>query len=248
MKFTDKVAIVTGGSRGIGNAIVEKFVKKGASVVLCASREETADKAVAALKEKYPEAAVEGIWPTLTDSKSVEAAFAQVKEKFGHIDILVNNAGTADSTPFDQYTEEKFDQVMDLNVKAMYNCSRAVVPYMEEQKSGVIINISSMVSINGQPSGIAYPTSKFAVNGFTISLARELGPKGIRVDAVAPGITYTDMMRQVPKNMIDPLVARIPLQRLGEAEDIANAVLFLASDKASYITGTVLNVDGAMRV
>ena len=118
---------------------------------------------------------------------------------------------------------------------------------MTAQKSGVILNTSSMVSISGQPGGVAYPTSKFAANGFTLSLARELGPLGIRVNAVAPGITYTDMMRAVPKEVIEPLIAKIPLRRLGQPEDIANAFVFLASEKASYITGAILNVDGLAR-
>ena len=244
MLLKDKIAIVTGGSRGIGYATVEAFLAEGATVVLCGSRQESADKAVAALKEKDPQAKVEGLWPNLSDYDAVKAAFDAVAEKYGRIDILVNNAGVSDATKFDAYTAEKFDQVMDLNVKAVFNCTKAVVPHMEAQGSGVILSTSSMVSIYGQPSGLAYPTSKFAVNGMTLSLARELGPKGIRVNAVAPGVTYTDMMRAVPKEYIDPLVAQIPLRRIGQPEDIANAFTFLASEKASYITGVVLRVDG----
>ena len=137
---------------------------------------------------------------------------------------------------------------MDLNIKGVYNCTRAAVEYMEKQGSGVILSTSSMVSIYGQPSGVAYPTSKFAVNGFTVSLARELGPKGIRVNAVAPGIIETDMMRAVPLEVIEPLIAQIPLRRLGQPEDIANAFVFLASEKAAYINGVVLSVDGMARV
>ncbi len=152
--------------------------------MLCASRQETADKAVAKLKEAYPDAAVEGIWPDLSDYAAVKEAFAVIAEKYGTIDILVNNAGVSESTPFSKYTEELMDKVLDLNIKGVYSCSRAAAEYMEAQGSGVIINTSSMVSIYGQPAGIAYPTSKFAVNGFTLSLARELGPKGIRVNAV----------------------------------------------------------------
>lgn len=246
-QLENKVAIITGGTRGIGYAAVEAFLEEGATVILCGSRPETALKAVEQLKEKNPDAPVEGISPDLQSYDEVSAAFQTVAEKYGHIDILINNAGISDSLPFTSYTEEQFDKVMNLNVKGIYNCSRAVVDQMTAQKNGVIINTSSIVSLCGQPSGIAYPTSKFAVNGFTLSLARELGPKGIRVNAVAPGITYTDMMRAVPKEMIDPLIARIPLQRLGQPEDIANAFVFLASDKASYITGVVLNVDGLAR-
>lgn len=247
MLLENKVAIVTGGSRGIGYATVEAFLQEGAKVVLCASRQETADKAVNQLKEAYPEAVVEGIFPNLSDYAAVKAAFDGVADKYGRIDILVNNAGMSDSTKFTEYTDEIFEKIMDLNVKGVYHCAKAVSGHMIEAGSGVILNTSSMVSMYGQPSGIAYPTSKFAVNGFTLSLARELGPKGIRVNAVAPGITYTDMMRNVPKDLIDPLIAQIPLRRMGQPEDIANAFVFLASDKASYISGEVLHVDGLAR-
>lgn len=247
MELKDKVAIVTGGSRGIGFATVQAFLKEGAAVVLCASRQETADKAVAQLREEFPEAKVEGIWPELSSYEQVKAAFDKVAEQYGGLDILVNNAGVSESTPFSGYTEETFDKVMDLNVKGTYNCSRAAAELMEKRGGGVILNTSSMVSITGQPSGVAYPTSKFAVNGFTLSLARELGPKGIRVNAVAPGITETDMMKAVPKEVIEPMIARIPLRRLGQPEDIANAFVFLASEKASYISGVILSVDGLMR-
>lgn len=247
MLLENKVAIVTGGSRGIGYATVEAFLQEGAKVVLCASRQETADKAVNQLKEAYPEASVEGIFPNLSDYAAVKAAFDGVADKYGRIDILVNNAGMSDSTKFTEYTDEIFEKIMDLNVKGVYHCAKAVSGHMIEAGSGVILNTSSMVSMYGQPSGIAYPTSKFAVNGFTLSLARELGPKGIRVNAVAPGITYTDMMRNVPKDLIDPLIAQVPLKRIGQPEDIANAFVFLASDKASYISGEVLHVDGLAR-
>lgn len=247
MLLENKVAIVTGGSRGIGYATVEAFLKEGATVVLCASREETAAKAVAKLKEADANAKVEGIFPNLSDYAAVKEAFDKVAGKYGSIDILVNNAGVSESTPFTDYTEETFERVMDLNIKGVYNCSKAASEHMIAKKSGVILNTSSMVSQYGQPAGIAYPTSKFAVNGFTLSLARELGPKGIRVNAVAPGITYTDMMRSVPKEVIEPMIAQIPLRRMGQPEDIANAFLFLASDMASYISGEVLHVDGLAR-
>ncbi len=247
MKFDGKVAVVTGGSRGIGFATVKAFLNEGATVVLCASRKETADAAMAQLTEADKNVKAEAIYPNLLDYNEVKAAFDKIIEKYGKIDILVNNAGISNATPFSKYTEEEFEKVMDLNVKAVYNCSRAVSENMTENKQGVILNTSSMVSITGQPSGVAYPTSKFAVNGFTLSLARELAPHGIRVNAVAPGIIETDMMKAVPKEVIEPMRARIPLARLGKPEDIANAFVFLASDEASYITGVVLSVDGLMR-
>ena len=163
------------------------------------------------------------------------------------MDSLVNNAGGSESTPFMEYTEETFDKVMDLNVKGVFNTTRAAAECMVARGTGVILSTSSMVSISGQPSGFAYPASKFAVNGLTVSLARELGPKGIRVNAVAPGITETDMMKAVPKEVIEPMIARIPLRRRGQPEDSATAFAFLASDEASYITGVVLSVDGMAR-
>ena len=247
MKLNHKIAIVTGGSRGIGYATVEKFLQEGATVILTASTQASADKAVEKLRNAYPNALVDGISPDLSDLESVSQAFQSVMEKYGSIDILVNNAGVSESTPFENYTEDIFDKVMDLNVKGVFNASRAASEYMISQGSGVILSTSSMVSRYGQPSGMAYPTSKFAVNGLTLSLARELGPKGIRVNAVAPGITETDMMKAVPKEVIDPMIGQIPLRRLGQPQDIANAFAFLASDEASYISGVILHVDGLAR-
>ena len=247
MRLKDKVAIVTGGSRGIGFATADAFLREGAAVIIGASSPASAEKAVVKLKEKYPDAKVNGISPSLSSLEEVRAAFADVVKTYGRIDILVNNAGASERTPFTEYTEEIFDKVMDLNVRGVVNASRAAVDYMVEQGSGVILSTSSMVSKYGQPAGLAYPASKFAVNGITLSLARELGPKGIRVNAVAPGVIETDMMKAVPKEVIDPMIAQIPLRRLGQPEDIANAYVFLASDEASYITGVVLSVDGMAR-
>lgn len=247
MRLKNKIAVITGGSRGIGCATAEAFLREGAVVILTASSQENAERAAQKLRENYPDGKVQGISPTLTDPESVRSAFAQIEQRYGRIDILVNNAGVSESTPLTKYTEDIFDKVMDLNVKALFNAIRAVADGMAERGEGVILNTSSMVSIYGQPSGLAYPTSKFAVNGMTLSLARELGPKGIRVNAVAPGITETDMMRAVPKEVIDPLIAQIPLRRLGKPEDIANAFVFLASEEAAYITGIVLQVDGLAR-
>ena len=247
MRLKDKVALITGGSRGIGFATADRFLQEGAVVILTASSQGSADRAVALLKEKHPGGTVAGISPDLSSLESVRAAFQEATSVYGCIDILVNNAGVSESTPFMEYTEETFDKVMDLNIKGVFNATRAAAECMVARGAGVILSTSSMVSISGQPSGFAYPASKFAVNGLTVSLARELGPMGIRVNAVAPGITETDMMKSVPKEVIDPMIARIPLRRLGQPEDIANAFVFLASDEASYITGVVLSVDGMAR-
>ena len=243
----NKVAIVTGGTRGIGYAVVEKFLQNGATVVLFGSRQETVTKAIASLKEKNENWEVSGAWPTLTDADAMTAEISKIKNKYGRIDILVNNAGISDSVSIEKYTAEHFSKIMNLNVNAVMNGILPVVEIMKQQGGGCILNTSSMVSICGQSSGVAYPTSKCAVNGLTWSLARELGPFHIRVNAVAPGITRTDMVAALPKEMIQPLINRIPLRRMGEAEDVANAFLFLASDMASYVTGEILSVDGAMR-
>ncbi len=239
-----KVAVVTGGTRGIGYAIVEKFLENGAQVILFGSRKETVNNALETLRKKYSK--VDGFYPKLTDEKELSSVFQQIKDTYGHIDILVNNAGISSKTKLEDYTEEEYDKVSDLNIKSVFTCSKVILPYLKETK-GVILNTSSMVSIYGQPSGVMYPTSKFAVNGMTKSLARELAPFGIRVNAVAPGIIETDMVRSLPKEMIEPLIQTIPLGRIGKPEDIANAFVFLASDMASYITGVVLSVDGLAR-
>ncbi len=241
-----KVAIVTGGTRGIGYAIVKKFLNNGAKVVFFGSRQETVDKALASLKEENANYDVMGLFPNLSSEEEVRKAFEEVKNKYGKIDVLVNNAGMSSRTPFDQHTMEEYDKVMDLNVRAVYTCSRVAVDYMKE-KGGVIINTSSMVSIYGQPSGVMYPASKFAVNGITKSLARELGKYNIRVNAVAPGVTETDMVKELPKEMVEPLLRTIPLGRIGKPEEVADAFVFLASDMASYVTGEILSVDGAAR-
>ncbi|MBQ8390624.1 MAG: 3-oxoacyl-ACP reductase FabG [Oscillibacter sp.] len=247
MRLKDKVAVITGGSRGIGYATAEAFLREGATVVIAASSKASADKAVASLKEMFPTSRIGGIAPDLGNLEEVRSIFRTVTATYGCLDILVNNAGVSESTPFMEYTQEAFDKVMELNVRGVFNATRAAAECMVPRGRGVVLSTSSMVSITGQPSGIAYPASKFAVNGLTVSLARELGPKGIRVNAVAPGITATDMMRAVPKEVIEPMIARIPLRRLGQPEDIANAFVFLASDEASYITGVVLSVDGMAR-
>lgn len=238
-----KTAVVTGGTRGIGFAIVKKYLENGANVAIAGSRKETVEKALAQLPEY--EDRIMGIWPNICEPEEVAAAFASVKEKFGRLDILANNAGVSSRTSLYEYTLEEFSKIMDVNVKAVFVCSQAAARIMKEQGGGVIINTSSMVGEYGQPSGCGYPTSKFAVNGLTKSLARELAKDQIRVNAVAPGVTKTDMVAALPKEMVDRISAGIPLGRVGEPIDIAHAYLYLASDLASYVTGVTLRVDGA---
>ncbi len=238
-----KTAIVTGGTRGIGLAIAKKYLENGANVAIAGSREETVEKALSQLQDYKDN--VMGIWPDLCNPEEVASAFASVKERFGSLDILANNAGISSRTSIYDYTLEEFSKILDINLKAVFVCSQAAARIMKEQGSGVIINTSSMVAEYGQPSGCGYPATKFAVNGITKSLARELAKDGIRVNAVAPGVTKTDMVAALPKELVDRISAGIPLGRPGEPEDVANAFLYLASDMASYVTGIVLRVDGA---
>ena len=241
-----KVAIVTGGTRGIGLAVVRNFLNNGAKVALFGSKKESIEKALSILREENENFQVSGFYPDLTSEREIRDTLAKIAEEFGKIDILVNNAGLSSSTKIEDYTIEEYDKIANVNMKGVFVCSKEVVPYLKETR-GNIINISSMVSICGQPAGCVYPMSKFAVNGLTKSLSRELAPVGIRVNAVAPGITKTDMVASLPDEMIKPLIATIPIGRIGEPEDIANACLFLASDMASYITGEVMQVDGGAR-
>ena len=241
-----KVAIITGGTRGIGLATAKKFIEENATVVIFGSKKETVDKALSELKEAFPKKEILGFYPNLIDESELKEVFDKIKEKFGHIDIIVNNAGISSKTKIDDYSEEEYDKISNLNIKSVFMTSKVAVPYLKQSK-GVILNTSSMVSIYGQPSGVMYPASKYAVNGITKSLARELAPFGIRVNAVAPGIIETDMVKDLPKEMIEPLIKSIPIGRIGKPEDIANAFLFLASDMASYITGVILSVDGLSR-
>lgn len=241
----NRVAIITGGTRGIGLETVRLFKSQNAEVILFGSKAESVEKAVTELKNSGME--VKGYYPDLNNFEEIEKIIKEIKEEYGHIDILINNAGISANRKIEDTTSEDFSKIMDLNVNAIFNMTKAVVPYMKEQGSGVILNTSSMVSLYGQPSGCGYPASKFAVNGLTKSLARELASSNIRVNAVAPGVTKTDMIANLPEEQLAPIVKSIPLGRIGEPRDIANAFLFLASDMASYITGEILSVDGAAR-
>jgi len=242
-----KVAVITGGTRGIGFATVKKFLENGATVAMLGSRQETVDRALAKIKEEDPEAKVVGYWPNLNKVDEVEKVFQEIKERFGRLDILVNNAGISAREKIYDYSADEFSKIIDLNVKAVFNCAKEAATIMKAQGGGVILNTSSMVSIYGQPAGVGYPASKFAVNGLTKSLARELGKDNIRVNAVAPGVTRTDMVAALPEEMVKHLVATIPLGRAGEPEEVADAFVFLGSDMASYVTGEILSVDGAAR-
>lgn len=237
----NKVILITGGTRGIGFATVEKFLACGCKVALLGSRKETVDQALSKLS-MYTD--VLGFYPDLSNKDAIKETVDHIINVWGKIDVLINNAGVSNATPLLSYGDDEFEKVMNLNVNSIFNMTKAVVPYMKEQGQGVILNTSSMVSIYGQRSGVAYPASKFAVNGLTKSLARELGMFNIRVNAIAPGVTATDMVSALDDKIVNQLKMMIPLNRLGQAEEVANTFLFLASDLASYINGAVVSVDG----
>lgn len=242
----NKVVLVTGGTRGIGYATAKAFLDNGARVALCGSREETVHKALEKLTSENKDYNVMGFSPDLLDLSQIKDMMKEITDTWGTIDVLINNAGISDDKSIYVQDEDHFDKIIDLNVKAVFNCSKAAAEIMKEKHSGVILNTSSIVSLYGQRSGVGYPTSKFAVNGLTKSLARELGRDGIRVNAVAPGVIATDMVAALDKSIIERMAQNIPEGRLGEPEDIANAFLFLASDMAAYVNGAILSVDGGL--
>jgi 3-oxoacyl-[acyl-carrier protein] reductase len=244
MRLKGKVAIITGAGRGIGKATAETFAREGAKIVIADFDEESGNRVAEEIKATGAEAIF--IKVDVADNKSARSMVEKTIDVYGHLDILVNNAGITADGWLTKMDEEAWDRVININLKGVYNCSRPAVEKMMEQGSGVILNASSVVGLYGNIGQTNYAASKFGIIGLTKTWSRELGPKGIRVNAVAPGYTMTDMMRTVPEKLLDSLKAKNPLKRLGEVEDIANAYLFLASDEASYVNGEVLSVDGGL--
>ncbi|MCX7695316.1 MAG: 3-oxoacyl-ACP reductase FabG [Caloramator sp.] len=244
MRLQGKVAIITGAARGIGKATAEKFLKEGASVVICDINQEQVDTAVSELKGIGEN--VLGIKVDVTNRAEVDEMVRLTVEKFGKVDCLVNNAGiTADNTLL-KMTEAEWDRVIDINLKGVFNCGQAVAKVMVDQGSGVILNATSVVGLYGNYGQTNYAATKWGVIGMTKTWAKELGKKGIRVNAVAPGFILTPMTEKMPEKVLEMMKDKAPLKRLGMPEDIANAYAFLASDEASFITGTVLSVDGGI--
>ncbi|MBU5487764.1 3-oxoacyl-[acyl-carrier-protein] reductase [Clostridium sp. MSJ-8] len=240
-----KTAIVTGASRGIGKATALKLASLGANIVLnYRSNEEEASK----VKEEIKALGVETIMVKADISKmdEVENMISTAKEKFGTIDIMVNNAGITKDTLIMRMKEEDFDSVINVNLKGVFNCLKCITPIMMKQKSGKIINLSSVVGITGNAGQVNYAASKAGVIGMTKSLAKEIGSRGINVNAVAPGFIETDMTDVLGEKAKDEYKKGIPLRKLGKPEDVANVIAFLASDAADYVTGQVIHVDGGM--
>lgn len=252
MRLKDKICIVTGGAAGIGKATAQRFAEEGATVVICDVNEEQGHQTAEALGP-----AVRFVKVNVADRAAVGAFVDEVVEQYSRVDVLVNNAGVLrdgtlvkmkDGELVKQMSEADFDLVISVNLKGVFNCTQAVAPHMIRRKSGVILNASSIVGLDGNFGQTNYVATKSAVIGMTKVWARELGRSGIRVNAVAPGFTSTEMVAAMPENILASMKAHVPLGRLGEPRDIANAYLFLASDEASYISGEVLRVDGGIVV
>jgi 3-oxoacyl-[acyl-carrier protein] reductase len=246
MRLKHKVCVVTGAAQGIGLATAVKFAREGAHVVCCDRRQPGVDAAVAACEAEGAQAL--GAVVDVTQRAQVDAMVAAAKARFGRIDVLVNNAGITQDARLQKMTLAQFDAVIDVNLRGVFHCAQAVVDTMVEQGSGVILNASSVVGIYGNFGQTNYAASKFGVIGFTKTWSRELGPKGIRVNAVAPGFVDTPILAPMPHKVVEQMRESVPLRRLGQPEEIANVYAFLASDEASYVNGAVLEVSGGLTV
>ena len=247
MNLEGKTAVVTGGSRGIGRAVCLELAKGGANVALCyAGNEAAAQETVQAVEALGAQALA--VRCDVSDAAQVDALVLAAVERFGQIDILVNNAGITRDGLVMRMSEEDFDAVIAANLKGAFLCMKAVSRLMLKRRQGRIVNLSSVVGLRGNAGQVNYAASKAGVIGMTKSLARELASRGVTVNAVAPGVTNTDMVAALPKEMVERISAGIPLGRPGEPADVAEAYLYLGSDKASYVTGVVLRVDGGAMV
>jgi len=245
-RLTGKVAIITGAAQGIGLATAIKFAQEGAHVVVCDVRQEGVDAATQACLSQGTKAL--GFVMDVTQREMVDAVVSAVFDQWGRIDVLVNNAGVTQDARLQNMTAEQFDRVIDVNLRGVFNCAQSVAQTMIAQGSGVILNASSVVGIYGNFGQTNYAATKFGVIGFTKTWSRELGPKGIRTNAVAPGFVRTPILDPMPDKVIQGMEDRVPLKRLGQPEDIANVYAFLASDEAAYINGAVIEVTGGLTI
>ncbi len=242
-RLQNKIAIITGGASGIGKAASLKFAKEGATVIIWDIDKDKCTETLEELKSKGYSA--EAYVLDTTKADEIEKIAKTVASTYGRIDILINNAGITRDATFKKMTSSEWQQVIDVNLTGVFNCTKAISPYMIENTYGRIINTSSVVGLYGNFGQTNYAASKAGLIGFTKSLAKELGKYNITVNAVAPGFIETDMVKTIPDKVVEIMKSRSPLNRLGAPKDIANAYLFLASEEASYVSGTVLSVDGA---
>jgi 3-oxoacyl-[acyl-carrier protein] reductase len=246
MRLKDKVAVITGGARGIGKAAVIKFCEEGAKVVIWDLLEQEGSNLVKELNEKGYSCIFQKV--DVTNQQSVEEAVKRIIDEFKQIDILINNAGITRDATLLKMTEEQWQQVLNVNLTGVFNCTKAIAPFMVERGKGKIINTSSVVALYGNFGQSNYVATKSGIIGLTKVWARELGRKGINVNAVAPGFIETEMVQTMPEKILQMMREKTPLGRLGKPEDIANAYLFLASDEADFINGAVLSVDGGITI
>lgn len=246
MRLKDKVAIITGASRGIGFAVADAFIREGARVAVCGSRQESADKAVGILRERHPDSDILPIGVDVTDTDDIRSMVSKVMSQWGRIDVLVNNAGVTSTKSILEMTDEDFISVVDINLVGPFKVIREVARVMKDN-GGSIINTSSMVGTYGGKMQTAYSSSKFGINGLTKSCAKELGQFCIRVNAVAPGAVATDMAKEFTTDQMRQYLAMLtPLGRMAEPDELAGAYVYLASDESSFTTGTIINVDGGI--
>jgi 3-oxoacyl-[acyl-carrier protein] reductase len=246
MRLTDKVSIITGAGQGIGRATALKFASEGAKVAVCDINTAAVEDTVEAVRRAGGDAA--GFHVDVTDKDSIAQMVAGVMAKWGRIDTLVNNAGIVQDAQFKKMTDEQFERVIDVNLKGVYHCTKAVVDIMLEQNSGVILNASSIVGLYGNFGQTNYAATKFGVIGMVKTWARELGRKGIRANAICPGFIETPILSSIPDKVIRMMEEKVPLGRLGKPEEIANTYAWLASDEASYINGAVIEVSGGCTI
>lgn len=244
MRLAGKVAVVTGSTSGIGKATIVRFAEEGAKVVVWGISDAEVNPVVEELKGMGAD--VLGVVANVVNSQEVNNTINYIKEHFGKIDIIVNNAGITADAQILKMTEEQFDKVIAVNLKGVYNTGQAAAKIMAEQGFGVILSTSSVVGLYGNFGQTNYAATKFAVIGMTKTWAKELGRKGVRANAVAPGFIATEMTAKMPENVLNMMKDKSPLKRLGDVTDIANAFLFLASDEAKFISGAILSVDGAV--
>ncbi|MCZ8254223.1 MAG: 3-oxoacyl-ACP reductase FabG [Polaromonas sp.] len=245
-RLKNRISIITGAAQGIGLATALKFAEEGAIVIVCDVQQAGVDEAVKQCQALGAQAV--GYVMDVTQRSMVDAVAGKVKDQFGRIDVLVNNAGITQDARLQKMTLEQFDKVIDVNLRGVFHCAQAVADTMVAQGSGVILNASSVVGIYGNFGQTNYAASKFGVIGFTKTWSRELGPKGVRVNAVAPGFVATPILNTIPDKVLKEMEAHVPLRRLGRPEEIASVYAFLASDDASYINGAVIEVSGGMSV
>lgn len=242
MRLEGKVSIITGGAQGIGLATAEKFAAEGARVVICDVNQDVISGVVNEFKQSGID--VDGLNADVTNQADISNMVDLVISKYGQIDCLVNNAGIVRDARMVNMTDEQFDSVIDVNLKGTYNCAKSVFPHMMERQSGVVLNASSIVGIYGNFGQTNYAASKFGVIGMAKTWAREFGRFGIRVNAVCPGMIKTDILSDIPDKVLENIVSKVPMGRLGAPSEIANTYAFLASDEASYINGAVIEVGG----